>query len=578
MDDNIIVKKADASKDEKSLNKNSFPIDINLMEVPLFLYQVNVEKTLPSVGDLLDSKISSEARTVLNNVSEDNLKSKVSLITWVDSKGYERSLLGMSLFHFPDGFCMSLYLALIKLFIEKNSPILFDKNKNKYLIEDRKVSFSIYELCEIMKIDSNGRNYTKIKNALSRLYKVDYYSLANGVFYDKENEQHTVNVTESIKLIEKIKEVNKKTRKSASDKWEVTIGINIISSIENNFVKFLNEAIFFNLKGDLTRRLYLYIEGNRYNGKGKSNAFMKRSFDILGRKIPLFFKYPSKFKEKIKTPLERLKEAGTIVDYFFADEIIVNGKAEKALYIIFEGSILSTIKRIEEKNALKIEAPKEEDKEAEKEEFIYPADINKELKTIGVSEDAIAEINGMFDKYTIVKYFLYIKQRMNLGKAKNPAALFIYAIRSGNVDLEFSAPEIIEFVDKYKMEVDKKNKVSENAINEAFEKYRNDQLDKFKEDDEAGYEMLVGPLINCKAQAIKTIKTLTAIVMSVTDSNERDKLLSQIENWEKIRDNGYSESEFKKKLFQEYIAYAMAMGETILDENAFRNKYISENK
>ena len=89
--------------------------------------------------------------------------------------------------------------------------------------------------------------------------------------------------------------------------------------------------------------------------------YIKRTFERLSQKLPLEYTYPSELKRKLKNPLNELVKNNIISDYFFGNEIFVNGIKENALYIISKGNKKEIIDEIEAANRKKITAPKKEE-------------------------------------------------------------------------------------------------------------------------------------------------------------------------------------------------------------------------
>lgn len=217
------------------LHEGSFPIELNCIETPLFQFQRN--RVATTVGTLKRTEnISDDIKKVLKLTPKSNENSIVEFSSWVDSKGVNRELLAMSTLELPGAFCMDVLYGLIGLFIKKNSPILFNEETKVYDIESGLFEFSLYELCEYMKLKVGGGNYTIIKEAILKLNAVKYYSLAEGVFYKKSvNEYHSSSL-KSIGLVSEVTLTEKSNKAEKSTLCSLKFGDLLLSNIKYSFI------------------------------------------------------------------------------------------------------------------------------------------------------------------------------------------------------------------------------------------------------------------------------------------------------------------------------------------------------
>lgn len=545
---------------DKALKEKSFIMDINMIEAPLF--QFKNKRSIQTVHTLeKDPNISNEIKYVLSRMPEESKSSQVEFLSWTDGNGLEREILATSVFRLPNAFAMDVFHALIGLYIKKNSPITYIEDEKIYNMPENKLEFRILEVCEYMKISYGGTIYQKIKDAIRELSSVKYYSLANGTFYNKGKEQYETSREKSISLIGDY-DIIQKGKSKSDEMCQVTFGNLVMENIKYSYIKFLNDNTYFKLKSGLTRRMYTYIEGNRYNKK-----YIKRSFDVLRYKIPIDFKYSSDLKKRIKSPMENLMASGVIKDYFYGNDILINGEKEDCVYIIFDGDRADIIESLTTE-PLKIEEEKIE------EEFEFPEDIENELVKLNIDKLKIAEILEKNTKWQVAEYILWIKDGIKKGKVKNAETLFVFAALGGMVNVSATNPEISEFVENVKKEIEGKTKVEEEVIKNAYNEYIEKEITHFAKDDEFVFNALkstvIGDIEKVKSKRIKALRQRYNIEEK---EGEKESLLKRIERWEK-----FSIEKEKSEIFIEQLVKSAKLYRGLLDYEEFKDEYLEKNK
>lgn len=545
---------------DKTLKKKSFIIDINMIEVPLFQFK-NKRKVTTAKSLEVDPNISDEMRYVISTMPEETKNSQVEFLSWTDSKGLDREILAASVFKLPNAFAMDVFHGLLGLYIKKNTPIAYIEDEKVYDMPENKLEFRIHELCDFMRISTGGNMYKKIKNAIRELKSVNYYSLGNGTFYNKKKERYEASREKSISLIGDYDFVQKGKSK-VDEMCEVTFGNLVMENIKFNYIKFLNNNIYFQLKSGITRRIYTYLEGNRHN-----KNYIKREFNTLRYKLPIDFKYPSELKKRLKVPLENLIEERVISDYFYGDEIHINGEKEDTIYFIFKGSKAEVIENLTIKPKKTEAIPKEEN------ELVFPENIRQEILNFKVSESKVDEVISNFNKYQLAEYILWIKDGLAKGKVKDPAAMFVFAVDKGMVKVNVSHPHISEFVEKYRIEVEGKNKVNEEIIQKLYSEYIDEEMLKFKDEEEFMYETMRESLLaELNSKSNKNIKTFKSVLNLQEDEKEKSKMLDLINKWE-----DFERTQDKSDLFKEQFINNSKLYRNMKDYSQFRNEYISKN-
>lgn len=568
MSDNKIIEVPNIKSKEKdrTIREKSFIMDINVIEAPLFRFKN--KRTVQTIAKLeKDENISKEMKYVLSRVPEESKSSQVEFLSWTDSKGLEREILAMSMFRLPNAFAMDVFYALVGVYIKQHSPLIYKDDEKTYDLPSNKVDFTLYELCEFMGLSVGGGNYQKIKDAIRELNAVKYYSLANGIFYNKKMERYESSREKSISLIDNYDIIGKGKNRSKEERCTVTFGDLVVENMRYSFIKFLSNNVYFQLKSGLTRRLYSYIEGNKYN-----KSYIKRSFDVLKHKLPVDYNYSSEFKRRLKKPLENLIESGILKDYFFGDDILINGVRENCIYIIFKGTRKQLIDSLTEKpKDVKLEKKQDLEKDYE---LKFPADIKQDLIDIGINAKKVTEILQKHTKWKIAEYILWIKDGINKGKVKDPAGLFVFAITDEMVKVNKTHPQISEFVERIKNEIEGKKIIDEKAIKTAYKKYVADDIKLFEEEDEfafvASKESIIDDIEKVQRKRIKSQRQLYNMAST---EDEKDKLLKVIEKWEK-----FSIEREKSEIFIEMFIKKVKLYRGLKDYEDFKREYIDANK
>lgn len=559
--------------DKNDLNE-SFIMDINIIQRPMCRYSKN--KT--SVKDLLEEeKLSTGLKNVLKSKGDDIL---ADLFTWEDSNGVKRAvLLTTQNRNLPTPFSMEVLYGLIGLYVKKNTPIkhLKENDKKTYIIPTNELRFSINELRMYMGL-KGGSYHERIKEAIRSLYDVSIHSLEEGALYDPEKGAYMINKERGLNWIESYDFSEVKRQDELEEQSFVKFSDLIINSIKSNYIRFLDHDTYFALRSGLSRRLYSYIKGNSVKG----TKYLKSSLNTLNNLLPLECKYQSRIKARLKGPLNNLLKEGAITDYFFGDEIIVNGKSEPYIYFLFNGytkaQLITDLKEKKDKNIEKKTSCEVKEKKLE-----FPTNFKQELKDIGISEPKVKEILSRFSgkkKYELAEYILWIKEMIAAGKANNPASLFMYAITpQGEVNenmvcVERTHKHICDFVKEYKDKKEGDSALSQKKIEKEFKSYSKKIVNEFKKSEEAIYmnmaENLDATLKNvCKAK-------MDRLQEAINKDNGEDKtsvinLYGKFEEYERL---GQASELFCIEIEKRIRLYKNNSGEKFLDFEEFKRSKI----
>lgn len=185
---------------------------------------------------------------------------------------------------------------------------------------DGRVSFSMYELLEIMDKPATGRNYAELKNALLRLSSVHIYS--GKAFYSKDIDDYEDrgfglwDVTFRKRVI--------KGSSEESERHEVEFHSMVRRSFQAGYLKALDADFYYSLGSRYAKRLYRLIDRKR-----QENISWTVSVDRLRQLLPLpsTYKSPSKIKDVLKPAHRELQERG-----FLSEAGFEKGKHPKYRY------------------------------------------------------------------------------------------------------------------------------------------------------------------------------------------------------------------------------------------------------
>jgi hypothetical protein len=172
---------------------------------------------------------------------------------------------------------------------------------------DGKLSFSMYELLEIMGRADNGQNYKELREALERLSATHIYS--ENAFYSKDIEKFE---TRGFNLwdVHFSQTVNKCLGR-ATEKHELEFHSVVRRSFQAEYLKTLDKDFYYSLSSRFAKRLYRLIDRKR-----RENLSWSVPLERLKQLLPLptSYRYPSKIKTVLKTAHGELREKGFLVE------------------------------------------------------------------------------------------------------------------------------------------------------------------------------------------------------------------------------------------------------------------------
>jgi hypothetical protein len=199
-----------------------------------------------------------------------------------------RAVQGLGL---PGTFDQDVYVALLQV-IDGQGDIP----------EDGWISFSLYELIELLHRTHGGRDYRQVKECLERLSGTIIQS--RNAFYRKSTKSY---VDDTFHLLDRVQhtESTNGSGKRGEKTW-VKLSDYFVDSYKANYLKGLDVDFYWSLNSSVAKRLYRFVDKKR----GQQRRWEADLFALRDR-IPLSpYKYPSKIKEKLGPAHDELRHKG----------------------------------------------------------------------------------------------------------------------------------------------------------------------------------------------------------------------------------------------------------------------------
>lgn len=572
----------------KVIHKNSFLMELSILELPFFLFSYykgkykSVKELEKEIKKLAKKKEISfeEAENIYEKEGKKKYEVEVQEFDWVDSKNFKKKWRMESSKRLPRRFEFDVYYHLLELFFNKMSPTPYDKDAGVYQITTRRFYFTFYELALFMGLEPSGSIIENIKEAIRVIGSTKYYAYTDGVFFDKANEKWINSTEESIQLITEYSFSTSKSKSTTKDLNWVEFGGIIINNIKHEYFKYLNNKIFHTLQSGLPRRIYTYLEKNRYINKSEL-PYLKRSYEVLANKIPLEYGYLSELKRKLIPVFDILIEKGYIKGYILGDEMLPS--KEESVYFCFSCTTEYLIKELKKKGSsqlrikgkimnsnaqnLKISETATTGKSYLK---IPMKPIKDELIDRGVSDKEVDKIILGKDRWEVIKYIIWIDKQKELNKTSDIPALLRTAIEVG-YDIKKNN-EIIEFVENEKMIFEKKEEALKKEVKLAYKTYADKEVSRFKNGNITMYNFIAQEILDNIDKNVSTLTQLKLLLNEVKTEKEKEKLQMQIKELEDFIEHKEKSERFKRLIANEI----MTMCKSLSFED-FREKYIKEN-
>ena len=188
------------------------------------------------------------------------------------------SVLGSDKYGLPTPYDDDVILALLYCYKDQH-------------FQGRKIHFTLYRLCHIMQKTLSKREYDRIRESLNRLTSTTI--AATNCFYDnaaKSWVSETFHLFDRYKLYQEQKRQGSPLPLSFIELSEVFARSVAIA----NYIKDLDLKTYYSLELPISKRLFRYLDKNRYNKSRYEESVMK-----MAQKLPLNYAYPSQVKQKL---------------------------------------------------------------------------------------------------------------------------------------------------------------------------------------------------------------------------------------------------------------------------------------
>jgi hypothetical protein len=166
---------------------------------------------------------------------------------------------------------------------------------------DGRVSFTLYELLEILGKTHAGKNYDDLRDSLDRLSETSIY--AENAFYSKEDEDFRSHRFRMWSV-----HFSRKKRKGrASEHHTLRFDDILVRSYNASYLKSLDSDFYYGLRRPLARSLYKLVDVKRKEA-------LSWSVELEGLRLllsmPKTYKYPSAIKRQLEPAHRELVEKG----------------------------------------------------------------------------------------------------------------------------------------------------------------------------------------------------------------------------------------------------------------------------
>ncbi len=267
----------------------------------------------------------------------------------------------------------------------------------------RKIYFTRYRLCKIMRWKIDGRAYKRIAEALDRMRWSGIKAL--NAFWDNERKSY---VTKAFGIIDEYELLDSpKPGLPGQDSFPfsyVSLSEALFASIKAGYIKSLNIKTYFELESAIAKRLYRYLDKKAY-GKKRFEISLFTLADVhLGLKL---CKYPSQIKQQLDPAHDELIQAGFLKSTECRKTS--DGSSEKVIYTFTD------------------KTERKEETVAEADSQCMPCDneLLKRLVKIGITQKVAEQIVREYPAEIVKEQMEMLLFR----KAKDPAAALVAAIQ-----------------------------------------------------------------------------------------------------------------------------------------------------
>lgn len=246
-------------------------VEVNLEEAPLFLFKRRERE-------------------------EDSIESRSTVIAdGGDRQEQYWKITGSRQFGLPGPLDQDVFVAVMTLVSRRGG-----------MPQDGRISFSLYELLEILGKTHSGTNYEDLRVSLDRLASADIY--AENAFYSHEDEEFQ---SHRFRLWGVDFYKTKKRRGRASEHHTLRFDDIVVRSYLQSYLKSLDSTYYYSLEKPISRSLYRLIDVKR-----KDRLSWTVDLDLLRQLVsmPESYRYPSKIKRHLEPAHRELVERGFLTE------------------------------------------------------------------------------------------------------------------------------------------------------------------------------------------------------------------------------------------------------------------------
>jgi hypothetical protein len=192
--------------------------------------------------------------------------------------------------------------------------------------QGKQIHFSLYKLCQIMQKALSKREYDRMRDSLNRLTSTTI--VATNCFYDNLAKSW---VSEAFHLFDRYKLYQERKGRAASPHLSfVEMSEFFYRSVAvANYIKDLDLGIYYTLALPISKRLFRYLDKNRYKKRRYEETVMRMAY-----KLPLTYAYPSQVKQKLAPAHEELLRHGYLTHVTY--DVTREGE-DKVIYEFADG-------------------------------------------------------------------------------------------------------------------------------------------------------------------------------------------------------------------------------------------------
>lgn len=159
-----------------------------------------------------------------------------------------------------------------------------DKGKNQQF------TFTLYELCKVLNLTANGKNYQNIEHALEVLYNL---SVEMRYYIKHKDEKIVTTRFHMLSADTTVTNISSETKKTLSIQRAVIFSDLLQLSLLEGYVSYISLALLEDIQKDTAHHLYLLLSSSKINEFGRCEYEFDDLCDIIGIKK----EYP-KYKKK----------------------------------------------------------------------------------------------------------------------------------------------------------------------------------------------------------------------------------------------------------------------------------------